>query len=407
MFENDKIILRELGARYAYIAQQSQPKQNVENWKKHNGLKPNKAMIVIDQIPWHEMNINEELTLGCLDEFCRSIEWDIRQALYRYKYFPCDMSMLPYIEIQKVVTDTGIGISTINNDDNEAAQSHTFVDQISDYEDLEKLVVPTVIYDEEETMRRYHLAKDIFKDIIDVKLIGIQPSLNLWDNITSYRGIEPCLYDFADRPEFLHDIVERLVDIRMETLDQFEALNLLDPNISTVHCSYTFTEEPLSNDFDVNHVKAKDTWVSGMAQIFSSCSPAMFNEFEIEHVKRYYDRFGLVHYGCCEPLHNCIDDIRKMKTVRKISVSPWADVRIAAEKMGNEFIMARKPNPSYLASGSVAEDMARNEIRETLDICKSTNTPVEFILKDLTTLRNEPKRLSWWYEMAKSEIERS
>ena len=35
-----------------------------------------------------------------------------------------------------------------------------------------------------------------------------------------------------------------------------------------------------------------------MAQIFSTISSDMHDEFEIEYVKKIYDRFGLVYYGC-------------------------------------------------------------------------------------------------------------
>jgi hypothetical protein len=73
--------------------------------------------------------------------------------------------------------------------------------------------------------------------------------------------------------------------------------------------------------------------------------------------------------------------------------------------MGKDYIMARKPNPAFLAEDTLAEDAIRQEIRETLDACAKNNTPTEFILKDITTVRNDPCRLTRWYEIVKSEIE--
>ena len=72
----------------------------------------------------------------------------------------------------------------------------------------------------------------------------------------------------------------------------------------------------------------------------------MHDEFEIEYMKPLYERFGWVNYGCCEPLHNKIDIIRKIKNVRAISTSPWADVYKTAEAMHGDYLMARKPNPA-------------------------------------------------------------
>lgn len=131
----------------------------------------------------------------------------------------------------------------------------------------------------------------------------------------------------------------------------------------------------------------------------------MHDEFEIQYMKPIYDRFGLVNYGCCEPLHNKIDIIRQIKNVRAISVSPWANVDIAAEAMGNDYVMARKPNPAFVAFDTMDEDVIRKDIRETLSACKRNNTPVMFVLKDITTIRHQPERLDRWHDIVKQEIE--
>ena len=56
-----------------------------------------------------------------------------------------------------------------------------------------------------------------------------------------------------------------------------------------------------------------------------------------------------MYYGCCEPLDRKIDIVRKLPNLRKISITPWADVKRAAEQMGSDFVMARKPNPAMVA----------------------------------------------------------
>lgn len=131
----------------------------------------------------------------------------------------------------------------------------------------------------------------------------------------------------------------------------------------------------------------------------------MHDEFEIEFMKPLYERFGWVNYGCCEPLHNKIDLIRKIKTVRAISTSPWADVYASADAMGGDYVMARKPNPSYVRDRCPDIDSVRSETRHTLDACRKNGTNVVFILKDITTVGNRPQCLTEWYELVKSEIE--
>jgi hypothetical protein len=402
--KKDVYILRELGKQYAEIASDPRHTKNMENWKKHNSLKPVKPMVYIDKIPWHELSIHDELTLRCNHPYLKGIEWQIRETLYRWKRFPCDMVVLPYIQVSKVVRQTDIGIAPITQD-NGYAQTHLYVDQIRNDEELSRIRNVHVEYEEEETNRRLELLGNIFEGILPVRLTGHQLLMNIWDKISQLRGVEPCLYDFIERPDFLHRIMSRFVDIAMDLVDQYESLNLFDDRLPLCHCSYTFTDELKGEDYDPNRIKAKNMWVAGMAQLFSCCSPEMLYEFDIKHVKRVYDRFGFVYYGCCEPLHRCIGYIKNIDNVRKISVSPWADVHIAAENMGKDYIMARKPNPAFLAEDTLAEDAIRQEIRETLDACAKNNTPTEFILKDITTVRNDPCRLTRWYEIVKSEIE--
>jgi len=54
-----------------------------------------------------------------------------------------------------------------------------------------------------------------------------------------------------------------------------------------------------------------------MAQIFSGVSPRMHQEFELDYAVRWYRRFGLVYYGCCEPLDDKLDLIKRIPACAK------------------------------------------------------------------------------------------
>lgn len=101
----------------------------------------------------------------------------------------------------------------------------------------------------------------------------------------------------------------------------------------------------------------------------------MHDEFEIEYAKQYLEGFGLSYYGCCEPLHNKIHILRKLPKLRKVSITPWADVRVAAENIGGDYVLSRKPNPAAVAVDQVDEEALRAEILETLQVCGKT-TPL-------------------------------
>jgi hypothetical protein len=80
----------------------------------------------------------------------------------------------------------------------------------------------------------------------------------------------------------------------------------------------------------------------------------MHEEMDIEYQKRIMEPFGLVYYGCCEPLDRKIDIVKKLPHLRKVSVTPWADINVAAEAIGGDYVVSIKPNPANVGGGSLS-----------------------------------------------------
>lgn len=407
-FIKDREILRSLAQQVLDIAALPIQRTNLENWRALYDRRPDKPMFSIDQICWGEFAGEEELRLRCTDPFARQLEWKLRETLYRWLHFPCDMVVKPWFPLDKIITDSGIGVSTTVQDEtgHENAQTHLFRDCIPDEDALQRLHAPVITYQREKSEAARQKAEEYFGDILPVRLTGSLLWMALWDRIVFWRGAETILYDLMDRPEFLHSLMRKLCEFEMSVIDQYERQNLFETTGALCHCLETWCSDLPKPGFDPEHVRAADCWVSGAAQIFSEVSPAMHEEFEINYLKPLYERFGLVNYGCCEPLHHKIDIIRKINNVRAISISPWAKVEAAAEAMGSDYVMARKPSPSFVAFADMADDAVRQETRKTLEACRRNGTPVVFMLKDLTTVKNEPHRLKIWHDIVKEEIER-
>jgi hypothetical protein len=104
-------------------------------WTRLNEMNPERPMLWINEIPWHEMNVNDELTLKCEDEFCRSIEDNFRKKLYQWKHMRADMIVEPTFKHSIVIHDTGFGIEqnthTVKTDEKGVASSD-FIPQIKD-----------------------------------------------------------------------------------------------------------------------------------------------------------------------------------------------------------------------------------------------------------------------------------
>jgi hypothetical protein len=363
---------------------------------------------MMDQLPWHELDINGELTLICTDPQLRAFENELRQDIYKWEHLDTDQTLALSFSVPKAIFDSGIGIriteNTLAADTKNNIISHQYADQLATEEQLEMLHNPMIEHDATETQNRVDALKAVIGDIMPVVSRGVQPMFVLWDDIAQLRGATPVLMDFLDRPDFMHALAHKMTDIEIDRLRQFEALNLLELHPQTIHCAGALTDELPSADFDGEHVRSRDCWAMGMGQLFAACSKDMHNEFEITYAREYYQYAGLVYYGCCEPLHNKIDIIRKLPNVRKISISPWADAKIAAEHIGQDYIMCFKPNPALLADNHADEPVIREEIKKTLQACRDNKTPCEIILKDVSTVQYQPQRLLRWSRIVREEI---
>ena len=102
-------------------------------------------------------------------------------------------------------------------------------------------------------------------------------------------------------------------------------------------------------------------------------------------------------------MHDRLDYILKIPNLRRVSVSPWTNQEIAAEKLGRKIIYSRKPNPALICV-SFDEQKIREDIRNTLRIAKGC--VVEIIMKDTHTVQNDPTRITKWVKIALEEVEK-
>ena len=402
--KKDRDILRALASQVAEIAALPVQQETISLWKASNDLKPIRPMVRIDQISWHEMEADGELALQTEENFCRSMETRLRRILYSWRHMRADMVVEPVIDIGKVIRGMGFGIETVEKramiDPENDVVGHLYIDQIKTEEDVQKIRIPEIHLDEEATAQAQERAQEIFDGILAVRMQGCLPTFAPWDSIVQWHGVERSILDLVDRPEFIHSIMSRITESQLSMLDQLEEKGLLGSEQNTIHCTGAYTDELPAPGFDPGHSRAKDLWTCGMAQIFSTVSPAMHQEFELDYAIKWYSRFGLVYYGCCEPLDEKIGIVRNIPHVRKISMSPWVDVEKGAERVGSDFVFSRKPTPALLAGRTWAPEAVERDLRETLEACTRHGCPLEFILKDISTVGYQPQRLWEWVEVA-------
>ncbi|MGQ9814831.1 MAG: hypothetical protein ACUVR3_06715 [Candidatus Roseilinea sp.] len=257
-----------------------------------------------------------------------------------------------------------------------------------------------ISHDEAETARRLAVAHELFDGLLEVRPWGYDPYLSLWDVISMWMGVENALFMLIDRPEYMHELVGRMTDGYLSMLDQLESQGLLCGLQSLIHCTGAWTDELPAPGYDPERPLTKDMWMFSMAQMFATVSPRMFKEFEVDYTSRICARFGLVYYGCCDPLDGKMNEVRMIPNVRKVSMSPWVNQERGAAEIGNDYVFSRKPNPAFLAWDRFDEDMVRDDLIATRKVCEKYGCPLEIILKDISTVRYEPQRLFKWAEIA-------
>lgn len=93
-----------------------------------------------------------------------------------------------------------------------------------------------------------------------------------------------------------------------------------------------------------------------------------------------------------------MEQLRTVKNLRKVSISPFADLYRANETVGDDFVISYKPSPSVLAGRAWDADAVKKELKENLNIIRDRN--VEMIMKDISTVKYQPHRLWEWVRIA-------
>ncbi len=402
-------VLQRLGENLAKIAALPVQKEKAELWRRVNNLEPIRPLVWITEVPWHEMNVNGELTNQTQEPWAQKIETELRRLIYQWNHFPADMVVLPFISCPLEIQSSGIGLSEdadiLTTDPDNDIVSHRFHPQIVNPEDIKKIVMPVVTCEWDKTDENFRRLKTIFGDILPIHKVGKRGTwFAPWDDLVSWWGVEALMVDLMKRPEMVNDAITRLMDARLCELDQWDTLNLLSTNANNTRIGsggYGYVSGLPADDDNSRHIHPEDMWGSATAQIFGSVSPDMHWNFALRHELRWLERWRFTYYGCCEPLDRKIDILKRIPNLRKVSMSPWVDVDRAIKALGNDYVLSRKPSPAVLAEDYWRPEQARADLKEFLD--KAKGCPVEIIMKDISTVRYHPERL-WDWEKLTMEI---
>ena len=405
--KEDIQVLRELASEYAAVAALPVQQEKKRLWLKLNHLEMERPLLTIDQIPWNEMDVDGSLVCRVEDPYWRNVEKEMRRTLYKFRHMPADMVVNPYVCLPRPIHNSGWGIDveTTHSIEQEmgGTVSREFKNQIESMDDVERIRMPQLTLDQAREAQIMEEAKVVFDGIIDFRMTGICMHLGIWDTISQWMGVENCYFALLDEPEMVHAMMEKLTQGLIGMIEQINRMELADIHSGICHCSHTYLRDmPKEED----RALTGNAWAFGLAQLFTSVSPAITEEFEVQYMKRVFPYFGAIYYGCCDRLDDRMHFIQKLPKIRKLSCSPWSEREHFAEVMPDYCVMSNKPNPAYLASGTLDEDLIRKDIRRTLDAAGAYHRNLELLLKDLSTIGHNPACLWRWHDICMEELQR-
>jgi hypothetical protein len=402
----DKQILRELGSKMAEIASLPEQKERKRNWQKLNDLEKCRPLVWINEIPWHEMNVDDELTLETSSEFSQFLELRLKKTISRWNHMRVDMVVEPvlpcYIDHSNSWFDITEQVEIARTDESSVIYSRDFIPQIKNEEDVEKIKTPRISINRDLTEKKFQAMSEIFHGVLEVEKRGVPGFwFSPWDELIRWWDVQDALLDLALRPDLVHKAMNKLTDAYLDMLDQYEKLDLLALNNGNYRVGsggLGYTNQLPQDDFDKNHVRPIDLWGNGTAQIFSDVSPAMHEEYSLQYELKWMEKFGLNYYGCCEPLHKKINLISKIPRLRKISMSPWVDLREGSEQIGRDYVFSYKPSPSIFVHNTWEPKQIADELFAEINTIKNCN--VEILMKDISTVQYKPEKLWKWAELS-------
>jgi len=403
----DHEILRLLAKQWMEIANLPIMAERKGQWKALKDLKGERPMVLFET--WTLENYICENELQCEDQAFRNIERNMRWVIRHAQEVGDDIVVEPCWRIGWNIGGTNYGVDIRAHhavDSTGGRIGYAFENPIQKPEDIEKLKPRNWWVDRERIKQWQERLQNTFGDILPVVLHGTTGLHGgLTGDVFRLIGNERLMTWVYDEPEAIHRIMRYLKDDRISYFKWMEKEGLLGLNNNSTHVgsgSPGFTTALPQADYS-GTARLKDLWLWMESQETTAISPAMFGEFFLPYMADICKLFGLIYYGCCEPVHDRWDNIIKsIPNLRAVSISPWCNMKMIAEKLGWDFVFSRKPRPAPISGIAPDWEMLKKDLDETLDAASNCN--LEIVFRDVYRINNDRERLNKWVKLVRERL---
>ncbi len=399
----ERDLLRDLAKRYMDVCRRASQNKKRDLWESHNSLIPTRPPIYVRAFAWNEMPQSECV---CEDRFLRPYENFFRKNLF-HSTLGDDYIFEPWVTVGAKHKCSGWGVQVDKTHSDASHGSFKVNYPIREESDLEKLRMPWHEIDEKATEEAAERLDDAIGDIIPIN-IDRGPAYRMWSGDIStdlgyLRGIEHFMMDMAVNPEWMHRFASFLSQGILKTHNEAEEKG--DWGL----CAHQNQAMPYARELprpaaNVNGVQREVLWGYMAAQECTGISPQMHDEFILQYQMPIMKHFGLIAYGCCEDLTNKIDMLRQIPNLRRIAVSPFADVEKCAEQIGTDYVISYRPSPSDMVGYGLDKRRIESILGHALEVCRGCH--MDITLKDVETVQEDVTRIRKWVAIARNIIDK-
>ena len=394
--------LRELAKTQLEIANSEKNQKRTKMWIAHNSCKGERPMIHLEID-----NFTQEVLfpqMQCQDPMARRIEERLLHNFYNMQVLDDDKVVAPYFGVWWDLDLKPWGFDVKKEVASDGGLGQHFTEQVQELgEEIDKFRPSEFKIKVDETNEYFKAAEDAFGDILPVKHVGKSLTCWLTQDLVHIMGMQNMCYALYDYPDEFVQVLNQLADDYLKFFEEWRDSGLLYPTAGYEECnqgSICLTDElPSEGPVDLNQI-----WLHMDSQETINVSQEMFESMVWDSYKKVADRFGLVSFGCCDPLERLWPCLSQLKNLRKASISPWTDEAYMGEALADKkIIYQRKPSPNYLGVSEVLdEDAWRDHITTTLKYAKDCT--VELTIRDVYTIHNNVDKAKRCVEIMKECI---
>jgi len=393
----EKKYIRSLASQILEIAASGEMNRRRILWSNHNSLKHTPPPIYIRAFAAAEIPALNDLI--CTDELLRGFERRFKEILYRYS-LEDDSIFEPWYSVGAAFAypashDMRWGFPiTVKRPEYSRLGAFIFEPAIKEDDDINKLITPVHSVDEVKTAEIYEKTCEILNGIMPV-VIDRSPVYSHWNadistDLAYMRGIEGMMWDMADRPEWLHKLVGFMSENILSAQNAAEAAGHYTL-YSQDNQAMAYADELPAPSADTKSVERNSLWAFCASQETAVVSPEMWEEFILNYQKPIYGKYGLLSYGCCEDMTHKFPILkREMKNLRRIAVTPWADLHSCSEQLGSDYVMSWRPSPTDTVSFGFDEARVKETVREAFRAAGRNKNHIDVTLKDVETVSGKP-----------------